>query len=64
MWGGQGLGDRCVICGELVTRDQLELEIQFARDGVWSDVDGFHVHVQCFAAWELERRQDGSPPHS
>jgi hypothetical protein len=64
MWGGPGLGDRCVICGETIKRDQLELEIQFARDGAGSDLDGFHVHVQCFAAWELECRQNGNPPHS
>jgi hypothetical protein len=64
MWGGSGLGDRCVICGETITRDQMELEIQFARAGAGSDLDGFHVHVWCFAAWELERRQDEAPLHS
>ena len=64
MWGGSGLGDRCVICGETIKRDQMELEIQFARAGAGSDLDGFHVHVWCFAAWELERRQDEAPPHS
>lgn len=64
MWGGPGHSERCVICGETIKRDQLELEIQFARDGAGSDVNSFHVHVQCFAEWELERQQDGSPPHS
>jgi hypothetical protein len=45
MWGGSGLGDRYVICGETITRDQMELEIQFARASAGSDLDGFHVHV-------------------
>jgi len=64
MWGGTGIGKLCVICGETTERDQLELEIQFARDGAAFDHDTFHIHVQCFAAWELERRHDGAPPHS
>ena len=62
MWGGPGVGERCAICGELITRDQLELEIQFARDGAASDPDTFHVHVRCFAAWEFERTKVGSVP--
>ena len=61
MWGGSGAGERCVICDELVTRDQLELEIQFAHHGAADRLHDFHLHVQCFAAWELERRQDGTP---
>jgi hypothetical protein len=61
MWGGPGAGERCVICDELVTRDQLELEIQFAYDGAADRLHDFHLHVRCFAAWELERRQDGTP---
>ena len=61
MWGGPGVGECCAICGELVTRDQLELEIQFAYVGAADRLHDFHLHVQCFAAWELERRQDGTP---
>ena len=59
MWGGPGIGELCVICGETIKRDQLELEIQFARDGAGSDVDTFQVHIRCFAAWELERPKGG-----
>jgi hypothetical protein len=54
-----GIGELCVICGETIKRDQLELEIQFARDGAGSDVDTFHVHIRCFAGWELERPKGG-----
>jgi len=41
-----------------VTRDQLEFEIQFARNSDNPGLDKYHVHVLCFAAWEFERRRD------
>jgi hypothetical protein len=40
----------------------LEFEIQFEHDGDNPGLDKFHIHIQCFAAWELERVQGG--PHS
>ena len=51
-WGGPGVGASCSVCGAPITKDQMEFEIQFARDG---GLDKFHVHIRCFAAWELER---------
>jgi hypothetical protein len=45
------------VCGLPVTKDQLEFEIQFARDGDNPGLDKFHVHVRCFAAWEFERNK-------
>jgi len=62
-WGGTGAGAPCPVCGEIVTKDQLEIEVEFSHDGNNPGLDKFHIHVRCFAAWELERRQDG-PPHS
>ena len=62
-WGGPGVGASCTICGEPVTKDQLEFEIQFARDGSVPELDKFHIHVRCFAAWEFER-VGGSPVSS
>ena len=62
-WGGMGADAPCPVCGETVTKDQLEIEAEFAHDGSSPGLDRFHIHVRCFAAWELERRQDG-PPHS
>ena len=53
--GGPGVGADCTVCGLPVTKDQLEFEIQFARDGDNPGLDKFHVHIRCFAAWELER---------
>jgi hypothetical protein len=56
-WGGPGVGDACAICSLPVRRDELEFEIQFARNGqgVEAGLDKYHVHVRCFAAWEFER---------
>jgi hypothetical protein len=51
-WGGPGVGASCVVCDQPITRDQLELEIEFERVG---GLDKFHVHLRCFSAWELER---------
>ena len=54
-WGGPGVGALCAVCELPVTRQQLEFEIQFARDGDNPGLDKYHVHTRCFAAWELER---------
>ena len=58
-WGGPGVGARCSVCDLPVTPDQLEFEIEFARDGDNPGPDKYHVHTRCFAAWEFERRRDG-----
>ena len=54
-WGGPGVGADCAVCGVPVTTDEMELEIQFARDGGNPGLDKYHVHIRCFAAWEFER---------
>jgi hypothetical protein len=38
----------------------MEFEIQFERDGRNPGLDKFHVHLQCFAVWELEGGGGGS----
>jgi hypothetical protein len=58
--GGPGIGELCTICGEPIKQDQLELEIQFARDGSSLGPDWYHVHIRCFAAWEFERTKAGT----
>jgi len=55
IWGGPGVGAGCLICERPVSKDELEFEIEFARDGDSPGLDKFHLHVRCFAAWELER---------
>jgi hypothetical protein len=34
----------------------MEFEIEFAHDGAMPGLDKFHVHIRCFAVWELERK--------
>jgi hypothetical protein len=55
MWGGPGAGSNCVICNESVNREELEVEIEYARDGDNPRVNTYHFHVRCFGAWEFER---------
>ena len=57
-WGGPGVGVLCMVCEAPVRRDQLEMEIQFAHDGHDRRLEKFHLHVRCFAVWELERIAD------
>ena len=56
-WGGPGVGARCAVCAISVTKDQMEIEIEFAHDGDSPGLDKYHVHVRCFAAWEFERKK-------
>jgi hypothetical protein len=53
-WGGPGVGASCSVCERPVSKQEMEFEIQFVRDGD-TDLDKFHVHLWCFAAWEFER---------
>jgi hypothetical protein len=32
-WGGPGVGAPCSVCEKPVTKEEMEFEIQFARDG-------------------------------
>jgi len=61
-WGGPGVGAACSVCSLPVGKDQLEFEIEFARDGREPGLDKYHVHVRCFAAWEFERGVEGAAP--
>ena len=56
-WGGPGVGATCSVCEKPVAKDQLEFEVQFARDGDNPGLDKFHVHIRCFAASEFERNK-------
>jgi hypothetical protein len=54
-WGGPGVDAPCAVCGKPVGHDEMEFEIQFARDDGQPGLDKYHVHIRCFAAWEFER---------
>src|SRR4029077_16206754 len=53
-WGGPGNGTPCSVCGEPVTRGQMELEIGYRRANGKPGLDSYFLHVKCFAAWECE----------
>jgi hypothetical protein len=55
-WGGPGVGAACAVCDVPVTHAQMEFEIEFVREDDDTDLDKFHVHIRCFAAWEFERK--------
>jgi hypothetical protein len=55
VWGGPGVGARCTICGKSAGPDEVEFELEFTRQDD-SGPGNYHVHVQCFAAWEFERQ--------
>jgi hypothetical protein len=56
-WGGPGVGATCSVCEKPVTKEEMEFEIQFGRDGDNPRLDKFHVHIRCYAAWEFERNK-------
>jgi hypothetical protein len=52
-WGGKGVGGQCTICGEAITTQDIEFELEFAHE---EPARGkYRVHMRCFAAWEFER---------
>ena len=54
-WGGLGAGAECIICRAPLKPDEVEIEIEFVRNGNNPGLDQYRVHLRCFAAWELER---------
>ena len=64
-WGGRGTGAICAICREAVHDHEVELELEFLVGDTSQPTVNHPVHLQCFAAWEIERQSrvaDASPP--
>jgi hypothetical protein len=61
VWGGRGIGACCAICGKPAGLDEVELELEFSRQDDDGGLGNHHVHVQCFAAWELECKNFETP---
>ena len=60
LWGGNGAGDACPVCGQVVEVAEMELEVEFRFAEVSAHgVREFHLHLPCFAAWEIERKIPG-----
>ena len=58
-WGGDGVGAPCAVCESPVRRNDLEFEIQFEhKAGAAPGLEKFHMHLHCFAMWELERTKE------
>jgi len=57
LWDGPGLGATCAVCTQPVRGDEVGYELQFAHhgDGRIPGRDRYHLHPECFAAWEMER---------
>jgi hypothetical protein len=55
LWGGKGSGEPCPVCGHAIDAAEMELEVEFSGVG-GRGAREFHLHLQCFAAWEIERR--------
>lgn len=55
LWGGHGTGDTCPVCAQAIDATEMELEVEFAEDCAHG-VRDFHLHLPCFAAWEIERK--------
>jgi hypothetical protein len=56
MWGGNGFGTSCPICESLVKHDEVGYEVEFDEIEGSAAPHGYHIHVRCYAAWELERQ--------
>jgi hypothetical protein len=52
MYGGPGSGQPCVVCGKPLPPEEMEIELEFNRDGATRGVDQHHLHQRCYAAWE------------
>ena len=67
-WTGSGVGFACAVCARPVRRYDREVQVQFEHSGHVTGLDTFHLHLRCFAAWELERgmapRRGGALPRA
>jgi hypothetical protein len=61
IWGGNGFGTKCAICGNLVNSDEVGYELHFAAGEGLPPAAEYHAHVRCFAAWDLERHCPPGP---
>ena len=52
-WGGPGDGAQCDACDTRITKKQLVME---GIASVFTSKKPFRFHVQCFYAWDAERR--------
>jgi len=52
-WGGASDGEQCDVCDTRITKEQLVME---GIASVFTNKKPVQFHVQCFYAWDAERR--------
>ena len=58
-WGGKAADVPCAICGERIRPDHWSTSCNSGMTASKRGVDVFHLHLRCFAAWEMERTKLG-----
>jgi hypothetical protein len=53
LFGSPGENLPCSGCGELIRRDDVEIELEFQLGG---GLEERRFHTLCYAIWEIERR--------
>jgi len=66
--GGRRGEETCVLCGETIRYDQMEVELEYARRaGETTEIERYRLHPRCCVAWENARvrfdatSDEGSP---
>lgn len=54
-WGGSGSRKVCSLCGEPVSREEVEFEIEDSSGA------SYRFHFRCHAAWQLECARSDHP---
>jgi hypothetical protein len=55
IWGGPSPGGPCAVCRAPIGPGELEIEIEFLRNGDSADADSYHIHPKCFAARQAKK---------
>lgn len=60
MWGGHGNGEEaCTLCGKVLGPEDVSLDLEYGDPLDRTAVLTHAVHLQCFSAWDDERRRPG-----
>src|SRR5258707_11340044 len=58
LFGVSGNGGPCAVCGKPLTREEMEVQLQFNRHDGTPGLDQYHLHHRCqVGEWTPEQRQ-------